>query len=123
MHYVIAILDKNHASSRFRGMVYNRFPKELTKEQKKFAQQNVPQVVNGAPTYLHKYLNAMKDNPKKDDYYVTQINSVEELNERVKQIQQATKQAHDRIKKTKENLTKVRDLKQTQIQDKLIQNF
>jgi len=32
MYYMLAILDKNHSSSRFRGMLYNRYPKEITKE-------------------------------------------------------------------------------------------
>jgi hypothetical protein len=71
------MIDTTSEHSLFRGMLYNKFPKEMPADQKKFYRDNIPVTINGTPTDFQKFLKA---NQKcKDDSYVVQINSIEEL--------------------------------------------
>ena len=69
-------------------MLLNKFPKDITEEQKKQTQQSIPSTINGVKTDLHKYLQALQKNTMKDNMFVTQVSSVEELAERAKSTQQ-----------------------------------
>ena len=44
------MIDTTSEHSLFRGMLYNKFPKEMPADQKKFYRDNIPISINGAPT-------------------------------------------------------------------------
>jgi hypothetical protein len=44
-----AFLDKTSNNHRFRGMLYNSFPKDVAEELKKNAISSVPIQINGVP--------------------------------------------------------------------------
>ncbi len=69
-------------------MLYKKFPKEMPADQIKFYRDNIPVTINGTPTDFQKFLKA---NQKcKDDFYVVQINCIEELAQRAT----VTKESH-----------------------------
>lgn len=60
-------------------MLYNKYPEQISKEQREQLQQKVPTHLDKSPVDLSKFLDAMKNNKDKDNFYVTQVGSVEEL--------------------------------------------
>lgn len=83
-------------------MLLNKFPRETDAEVKKQTQQTVPLAINDVPTYLHKFLKAQEKNPLKDNLFVTQISSVEELQQRSQQTAEYLGKVQERMAKTKQ---------------------
>lgn len=104
-------------------MLYNRFPSNLPAEQKKHAQQNVPLRINEAPVYMHKYLDTVKGNPFKDNLYVTQVTSVEDLHSRAKLTAENLQKVQQRLQKTSDGVQKARDSLKEESSAKLDQSF
>ena len=62
------MIETGSEHSLFRGMLYNKFSKEMLVDQKKFYHENVPAQINGTPTDCEKFLKANQKCQK--DFYV-----------------------------------------------------
>jgi len=91
--------DKN----RFRCILYNKISK-LSRQQKQFLAENIPQGIGGEPVDLHKWLQAVENNPAKNTLTPTQINSVEELKTRAAATLNAIKRAKERLREVTETM-------------------
>lgn len=69
----------------------------------------MPQKINNSFTYLHKYLQASAENKHKEDMYVSQLNSIADLEQRVKITTESIQKTADRLKKTQEHVLKARE--------------
>lgn len=57
----------------------------------------MPLKIGDAPVYIHKYLDSVKANPFKDNLFVTQVASVEDLETRAKLTAENLKKVQDRL--------------------------
>jgi len=79
----------------------------------------VPQKINNSFTYLHKYLQASAENKHKEDMYVSQLNSIADLEQRVKITTESIQKTADRLKKTQEHVLKARESLKQESQAKM----
>lgn len=79
----------------------------------------MPQKINNSFTYLHKYLQASAENKHKEDMYVSQLNSIADLEQRVKITTESIQKTADRLKKTQEHVLKARESLKQESQAKM----
>ena len=79
----------------------------------------MPQKINNYFTYLHKYLQASAENKHKEDMYVSQLNSIADLEQRVKITTESIQKTADRLKKTQEHVLKARESLKQESQAKM----
>jgi len=60
--------------------------------------------MNGIPTDFTKFFKAVKDSRDKQELYVAQVNSIDDLNKRAKATKESLTKASDKIKQIKDHM-------------------
>ena len=80
-HY-LSFVEPNSEHNRFRGVLYKKSNQNLPADQKKFFNENIPKKIDQKPVDIHKWCNAIEENPMKEKLVPYQVSSVAELKER-----------------------------------------
>ena len=105
IRYYHEILEQTSENNRFRGIVYNKKSKNMPEEYSKFLTENVPRAIHpGKPVDLHKWLNAVENNPMKDELHPDQVSSVSELKERTLKTLANVKKTREKLKHVSESM-------------------
>ena len=77
----------------------------MPEEYSKFLTENVPRAIHpGKPVDLHKWLNAVENNPMKGELHPDQVSSVSELKERTLKTLANVKKTREKLKHVSESM-------------------